>query len=56
MQKQQVRKQQYISIHRCPLGFWYSLTKASLQTISNDLFKGRMEKVYPYHRPECINT
>jgi hypothetical protein len=52
-----MRKQQHIPIQRCFSGFWHSLTQATvLQTISNDLFNGRMEKVYPYRRPECIHT
>lgn len=52
-----MQEQHYISIQRCPLGFWHSLPQATaLQTVNSDLFKGRMEKVYPYHRSRCIHT
>lgn len=56
--KHSMRKQYYISIHqRCPLGFWHSLPQAvALQTISNDSFTVRMEKVYPYQRPSYAHT
>ncbi len=51
-------KQQYIAIHqRSSLGAWCALSKpAAMQTISNDRFNGRMEKVYSIKRPGCMQT
>jgi hypothetical protein len=52
-----MRRQQYISIKRCRLGFWHSLPQATaLEAIGKDLFNSRIEKVYPYQRPRCIYT
>jgi hypothetical protein len=47
-----MRRQYYISIQKCPLGFWHSQAGAtSLQPVSNDRFNDRMEKMYPAKRP-----
>ena len=56
--KDSMLKQQPISIHqRSPLGAWFALPKpAAMQTISNDRFNGRMEKMYHLKRPSCAQT
>jgi hypothetical protein len=50
--------QQTIFLHpRCPQQVGTFLPKATaIQPISNDRFRGRMEKVYPAQRPWCMQT
>jgi hypothetical protein len=51
---QKMRMQYYISIQRCPLGFWYALPESMvMRKISDDQFNGHVEKLYPGKRP-CI--